>query len=101
MRRTAYYRTNFREAPTGEVRRISLPRTPVYKGKKRKGRVPNNAPPLPTPLVSLGVGELAAILSGKLPNLRRCCLGTPNLGVVGRVPARRQALRPPSRHSGE
>jgi hypothetical protein len=29
---------NFRESPKGEVRRIYIPRTPVNKGKKRKGR---------------------------------------------------------------
>ena len=29
---------NFREGPKGEVRRILLPRTPVNKGKRRKGR---------------------------------------------------------------
>jgi hypothetical protein len=29
---------NFAESPKGEVRRILIPRTPVNKGKKRKGR---------------------------------------------------------------
>jgi hypothetical protein len=29
---------NFAEYPKGEVRRIPLPRTPVNKGKRRKGR---------------------------------------------------------------
>ena len=29
---------NFRESPKGEVRRKSIPRTRVNKGKKRKGR---------------------------------------------------------------
>src|SRR5215212_7105162 len=34
MRRTANYWTNFREGPTGEVRRVSLPRTRAQTAKK-------------------------------------------------------------------
>jgi hypothetical protein len=37
---------DFLELRHGEVRRISLPRTPVNKGKKRKGRRPNTGPRL-------------------------------------------------------
>jgi hypothetical protein len=39
---------NFGELRFGEVRRISIPRTRVNKGKQRKGEAPTNAPPLPT-----------------------------------------------------
>jgi hypothetical protein len=35
---------NFRECPKGEVRRISIPRTQVNKGK-RKGRAPRGTRP--------------------------------------------------------
>jgi hypothetical protein len=31
------WKSNFRECPKGEVLRIPIPRTPVHKGKKRKG----------------------------------------------------------------
>jgi hypothetical protein len=35
--------SNFREPPTGEVRRTPLPRTSVNKGKKRKGHTQSSS----------------------------------------------------------
>src|SRR5215212_3545833 len=75
MRRTAYYRTNFREAPTGEVRRVSLPRTRVHTAKK--GYCP----------LSLRALDFAAPLdaSGGVPHRfgRLCPVAHPNHLVDG------------------